>query len=155
MEIECPFCSFTDFDLLYILEHVEQCHPDDSDSSSVTINNTGCLATRTNHEDGSSPHDTSKIEYIECECGEHVQLSEFTSHLALHESEEITGDSIPPSIQQSRASSIRANCATESAMEIKSQSRTPSGKKKTSKHANPRPCVAKAKHIGPRRLGVS
>lgn len=180
MDIECPFCSFTAFDLLYILEHIEYYHPDDKHGSSDTEHITGRFAPENDFEEGSSSHDTyAEVEYIQCECGEHVQLSEFTSHLALHVSEEITSESIPSIAEEYGASSIRAGSSTEPITGTRSQLRISLSRRKTSKHtdhseqrkvphpnrslmgrcigsssSNTRPSIAKTRHMAPRRLGV-
>lgn len=180
MDIECPFCSFHAFDTIYIVEHIEIYHPEDEHASSDTEHIPKHVTPEKYFEGGSQSHDNdSEVEYIQCECGENVQLSEFTNHLALHMSEEITSYANLPQAEEYRASSIQAISPTESTTEIRSHLRTSSNRRKTDKHAdhseqrkvphskqrltgrglgsspsNTRPSIAKPRHGAPRRLGV-
>lgn len=98
MKIDCPFCPFTDYDHYYIMEHVECCHPEFGDSPFMVKNDDDKQFPAKEMDfdlvDASSA--PSEEEYVECECGEVVMLSEFTSHTALHDMEEITVDSASP-----------------------------------------------------------
>ena len=180
MDIACPFCSLEDFDLQYILEHIEYCHPDDTESCPNSNHNSERPALKTDFEEGLKYHDSgSEIEYVQCECGEHVQLSEFTNHLALHLSEEITTDPIPPINDQLQRTPTGASSGTESATDTRLQLCTSSSRRKNSKHADhleqrqglhssrsivgrlvgsasstTQSATAKTKHMAPRRLGV-
>lgn len=180
MDIDCPFCSFNVSDLLDILEHIEHYHPDDKQGSSDTNHIHGYLVPESYLEGGTRSHDTcSEVEYIQCECGEHVEVSEFTSHLALHVSEEFTSYSNLPQAEEYGPSSTRASSSTEFTTETGSQLRAPSSRRKTSKHADhseqrkapyskrsltgrclgpstshTRQSIAKTRHTAPRRLGV-
>lgn len=178
MDIECPFCSFRAFDLVYILEHIEVYHPEDKNGCSDTDHIPGCFMPEKYVEGDSQSRDVySEVEYIQCECSEHVQLSEFTGHLALHASEEITYAN-PPQAEEYAASSIQTISSIDFTTENSPQRRTSSHRRKTSKHvdhseqrkvqhfkqslpgrcldssSNTRPSVTKPRHTAPRRLGV-
>lgn len=173
MDVECPFCSFIDSDLQYVLEHIDYCHPDNDEGPH------GNLASDNSLEEHPASHDDpTEIEYVQCECGEHVQNSEFTNHLALHVSEEMTTDLLP-ALSYASTASPDGTVATKPGMETGSQLRTTSNKRKTSKHtdnlehskvsrsnrslfgrlvspssSDSRPSVAKSRYKAPRRLGV-
>lgn len=98
MEVDCPFCPYVDYDYRYVIEHVECCHPEFGDSPFIV-----------KHDEALLPQDKEKYpdlvdssnapsdeEYVECECGEVVMLSEFTSHSALHDMEETAANIAVP-----------------------------------------------------------
>lgn len=180
MDIICPFCSFNAFDLIYLLKHIDDEHPDGEHGSFNSEPILGPITSENQVRGDSRLHEIcSEVEYVQCECGEHVQLSEFTSHLALHMSEEITSYPNLTEAERCGAFSIRANCSTEPTTQIRSQLRTSSSRRKRSKHAdhsekrmvthskpslagrcfdsfpsNTRPSHARAIGTAPRRLGV-
>jgi hypothetical protein len=158
--IECPFCSFSDSLLQYIAQHIEYCHPDKHDSPDRLNSYESC----------------SELEYIECECGEDVVFSEFTGHMVLHLSEEMTAGSNPNNEGNSPTSS---SPATEIATDTTSQLNPQWMKRVSVKHTdyseqpkiphpirnlagrffglssfNTRPYIPKRRHKAPQRLGV-
>lgn len=180
MNIECPFCDFHAFDTIYVVEHIDIYHPEDYYGSSDTEDIPKRFTPEKYVEGDSRSNDNdSEVEYIQCECGENVQLSEFTNHLTLHMSEEITSYANLPQAEEYRASSIQAISPIESLTETWSHLRTSSHRRKTGKHvdhseqrkvphskqrltgrglgvspSNTRPRIAKPRHGAPRRLGV-
>lgn len=180
MDIDCPFCSFHACDTIYIVEHIEVYHPENKHGFSDAERIPGRFTPEKCLEEGSEFHDDdSEIEYVQCECGENVQLSEFTNHLALHMSEEMISYANLSQAEEYRDSSIQAISSTESTTDTRSHLRTSSTRKKTGKHADhseqrkvshskqrmkgrspgsfsshARPSVAKPRHGAPRRLGV-
>ena len=180
MDIDCPFCSFHACDTIDIVEHIEAYHPENKHGSSDNECIPGRFTPEKYVEGGSKSHDDdSEVEYIQCECGENVQLSEFTNHLALHMSEEIISYANLSQAEEYRPSSVQAISSTESITDTRSHLRTSSTRRKTGKHADhseqckvshskqrlkgrglgtfsshTRPNVAKPRHGVPRRLGV-
>lgn len=180
MDIECPFCSFHAFDTIYIVEHIDTYHPEDDHGSSDTEDISKRFTPEIYVEgDSRSYGSDTEVEYIQCECGENVQLSEFTNHLALHMSEEITSYANLPQDEEYRASSIQAISPLESTTATRSQLRASSNRRTTGKNAdhseqrkvphskkrstrrglvlspsNTRPSIAKPRHGASRRLGV-
>lgn len=81
----CPFCPFCDPSPYFLAQHIERLHPEPDEPSFVSRHfleddeiDSGEVAT------GS---DAPSQDYIECECGEAVLLSEFDDHVQLHSAE--------------------------------------------------------------------
>lgn len=103
MEVDCPFCPYADHDYRYVIEHVECCHPEFGDSPFIVKNDAGVppLAKGKDLDRADTSNAPSEEEYMECECGEVVMLSEFTSHSALHDMEQTTANLADPTILHS------------------------------------------------------
>ena len=82
----CPFCPFGDDDSEYLVQHVSLVHPENDDST-FFVNNHREQSSKSIEgirEGPDSRQTTSGENYIECECGETVLLSDFSSHSDLH-----------------------------------------------------------------------
>lgn len=106
MEVDCPFCPYVDYDYRYVIEHVECCHPEFGDSPFIVKHDEAMLPQKKKKDPdlADSSNAPSDEEYVECECGEVVMLSEFTSHSALHDMEETTANIAAPNMLHSRNS---------------------------------------------------
>lgn len=90
----CPFCPFEDGNSEMLLQHVGLIHPETDDSPFI-VKDSGRQKRRSVGEvkGGAKLRDTaSEHGYIECECGEIVLLSEFSSHSDLHLAEGMAFD---------------------------------------------------------------
>ena len=106
MEVDCPFCPYVDYDYRYVIEHVECCHPEFGDSPFIVKDDEAMLPQDEDNDPdlADSSNAPSDEEYVECECGEVVMLSEFASHSALHDMEETTANIAGPNMLHSRNS---------------------------------------------------
>jgi hypothetical protein len=172
MDVECPFCGFFSFDYTYVTEHIERCHLDDGPDFFQSVNNLGPLRCQSDinlREVSGSRNARFEVKYIQCECGDHVQLSDFTSHSAIHFTEEKT----PPLSKPSRRSPIFAKPSTSPATnsdyqlrahanhhvnseqgKVQQPARGINGIYVGSSSSNARHCISKPRHAAPRRLGV-
>lgn len=179
MNVDCPFCAFSDVSITYVTDHIEHCHLDDRNDILDSVHDTGHFGLESDvslNEVTVCRDACSEVKYIQCECGDLVQLTEFTSHLAIHFPEEITVDSAPPEPNSYRASSIYAKSATGSATDADSRLRASSGSRKPVNHhrsserkaqqpargitgiflgSHIRQSISKSRHLAPRRLGVA
>jgi hypothetical protein len=157
--IECPFCSFYDSHSLYIAQHIEYSHPDKHDSPDRSRSQESC----------------SEPEYIECECGEDVALSEFTGHMVLHLSKMTKGSNsnneghspIPPSLSTETATvttlQLNSHCMKRvpikhadysEQLEVLHSIRNFAGRFFGLPSSNTRPYIPKRRPRAPQRLGV-
>ena len=82
----CPFCPFADDNADILVQHVGLVHPE-TDTSPFLAKNTPEQERKSMERvrEGVGPRDApSEDGFIECECGETVLLSEFSSHSDLH-----------------------------------------------------------------------
>ena len=82
----CPFCPYADDNSDVLVQHVGLVHPE-TDTSPFHVKNTSEQERKSmgRVREGVGPRDApSEDDYIECECGETVLLSEFSSHSDLH-----------------------------------------------------------------------
>lgn len=183
MESECPFCPYSDSDCRYVVEHVEICHPEFGDSPFIVKSEeqTPLPIVEQDEGPGQALDVPSAEEYVECECGEMVMLSEFTSHIALHDMEETTADLSTPDILRPSTSPHPAgtDLSLNSTLEASSHVYEPSNNGSSSKHrsraghhknhhgvqnfmgallgsssSHSRSKVPKTRQKAPRRLGV-
>lgn len=82
----CPFCAFGDDDSEFLVQHVGLAHPETDDSPFIVrehdrVRKNSVLSVE---ESAGSRGATSGDGYIECECGETVLVSEFSSHSDFH-----------------------------------------------------------------------
>ena len=86
--LSCPFCPFSDPSPYFLAQHVETIHPEDDEPSFLARH----LLDVDDSKDASreaiaTGQDAPSHDYIECECGEAVLLSEFDDHVQLHSAE--------------------------------------------------------------------
>ncbi|KAL8909643.1 MAG: hypothetical protein Q9207_000141 [Kuettlingeria erythrocarpa] len=84
----CPFCPFSDPSPYFLAQHIERLHPEPGEPSFVSRHfledgKTDDIASREATTGTSAPSQN----YLECECGEAVLLSEFDDHVQLHSAE--------------------------------------------------------------------
>ena len=86
--LPCPFCQFSDSDEYFLAQHVETVHPESGQPSFVARHFLEPMKVdQEHHEEGARLRDAPSRDYIECECGEAVALSEFDDHVQLHSAE--------------------------------------------------------------------
>lgn len=86
--LSCPFCPFSDYSVYFISQHVELAHSEVDEPPFVArhfleedrVGNDG-------GQEAATTQDTPSQNYIECECGEAVHLTEFNDHVQLHTAE--------------------------------------------------------------------
>lgn len=84
--LDCPFCPFTDHDHYFLLQHVETIHPEGGRPSPFAVREELIHQVDQSTEEVEGTRDTSS-EYTECQCGEFCLLTEFESHLEMHDAE--------------------------------------------------------------------
>lgn len=106
MALQCPFCSYTDFDSYAVIEHVECCHPETGESPFVARHDEEFSRSDVGDNEklvlAFSENPSQDEEYFECDCGEVVRLLDVNSHIALHEFEEIVVSEDAPSAMMRR-----------------------------------------------------
>ncbi|KAL9595811.1 MAG: hypothetical protein Q9219_006226 [cf. Caloplaca sp. 3 TL-2023] len=84
----CPLCSFSDPGPYVLAQHVETVHPEPYEPPFVSRH---LLkkdeAESSNCKEATTFQDAPSHDYMECECGEAVLLSEFDAHVLLHSAE--------------------------------------------------------------------
>ncbi|KAL8702565.1 MAG: hypothetical protein Q9201_004262 [Fulgogasparrea decipioides] len=87
-ELSCPFCPFSDPNPYALAEHVETIHPETDEPSFVPRSFLqDDRLEREDCKDTANAWNAPSQDYIECECGEAVPLSEFGDHVQLHSAE--------------------------------------------------------------------
>ena len=86
MNLDCPFCDFTDRDHYFLLQHVETIHPEGGRPSPFAVRAQLTHQFKPPAEELEGARGSSS-EYIECQCGEFCLLTEFESHLEMHSAE--------------------------------------------------------------------
>ncbi|KAL8914100.1 MAG: hypothetical protein Q9171_001216 [Xanthocarpia ochracea] len=82
----CPFCPFSDSNPYVLAQHVETVHPEDGEPSFVSRQFLEeDLPTRC--EEATTTQEAPSQDYIECECGEAIAVSDFEDHAQLHSAE--------------------------------------------------------------------
>ena len=82
----CPFCPFSDSNPYVLAQHVETVHPEDGEPSFVSRQFLEeDLPTRC--EEATTIQEAPSQDYIECECGEAIAVSDFEEHAQLHSAE--------------------------------------------------------------------
>lgn len=84
----CPFCPFSDPSPYFLSQHVESIHPEADEPPFVARH----FLEKDNVEkegrrETATAQDAPSQDYIECECGEAVFLTEFDDHVQLHTAE--------------------------------------------------------------------
>ena len=87
--LSCPFCSFSSSGYDNVMQHVGLYHPENDETPTVTWpDGEGggvALSAATLHvETRSAKGLPAQSEYLECECGETIALSDFDNHRDLH-----------------------------------------------------------------------
>lgn len=184
MNIDCPFCPYSDDDYRYVIEHVECYHSEMGESPfAVKEEADKTMMVKDHYQTGAKASDAiSEDEYVECDCGELVVLSEFASHIALHESEQTITDVVTPAtiLYPSKSPEpigeginvafmgkpeTRASASSEGKSSFKRRSHSGHRKSHRPVHSfidallgpspsSSSPHAVRAKHQSPRRLGV-
>lgn len=175
MKIDCPFCPYSDDEYLYVIEHVECCHSEVGESPfAVKEESDKTVMVKDDYQTGARASDAVfDDEYVECDCGELVVISEFASHIALHESEQTITDVATPAtilytskspepIGESNNVALMGKPETSAAASSEGKSspkrRSHTGHRKSHRlvHSSMDTLLGpmRAKHKSPRRLGV-
>lgn len=84
----CPFCPFSNPSLYSVVQHIETIHPEPDEPSFVSRRFLeDDLTEHVDAKGAAMGRDAPSQDYIECECGEAVLLSEFDDHVQLHSAE--------------------------------------------------------------------
>lgn len=84
--LDCPFCAFTDQDHYFLPQHVETTHPESGRPSPFAVIEELTPRVEPPAREMEGARDNSSG-YIECHCGEFCLLTEFESHLEMHNAE--------------------------------------------------------------------
>ena len=122
--LDCPFCSFTDNDHYFLLQHVETVHPEGGRPSPFAV---GVEVTRKREipVEETTGVQNSSSEYIECQCGEFCLLTEFQNHLEMHYAERIGFDETSRASADTAASEAIIRQGKDSPPQMESSSPTP------------------------------
>ena len=117
--LDCPFCDFTDHDHLFLLQHVENIHPEGGQPSPFAVREEFRRQVEPPAEETEGARDSS-CGYIECQCGEFCLLAEFESHFEMHYAEGMgpDGTSIAPAGATAPEATIYRGKALSSQMEF-------------------------------------
>ncbi|KAL8761835.1 MAG: hypothetical protein Q9184_002078 [Pyrenodesmia sp. 2 TL-2023] len=81
----CPFCPFSDPSPYFLAQHIERLHPEPDEPSFVSRH--FLEDDEIDSKEATISRDAPSQDYIECECGEAVLLSEFDDHVQFHSAE--------------------------------------------------------------------
>lgn len=81
----CPFCPFSDPSPYFLAQHIERLHSEPDEPSFVSRH--FLEDDEVDSKEATTSRDAPSQDYIECECGEAVLLSEFDDHVQLHSAE--------------------------------------------------------------------
>lgn len=92
----CPFCSFSDEDASFVVEHIHFCHPEGGANQASGVSHPPESTDRA--ASPFSPEEGSTDQYVDCPlgCGEAVTAAELSTHLDLHVAEGIALDERDP-----------------------------------------------------------
>ncbi len=81
--LSCPFCPFENTDPEFLIQHVGEMHPETTESP-VTTKCSMRQERRRSDQGMEGANGTPPLDYVECRCGEFCLLTEFDSHLEMH-----------------------------------------------------------------------
>ncbi|KAL8707849.1 MAG: hypothetical protein Q9220_007203 [cf. Caloplaca sp. 1 TL-2023] len=86
--LNCPFCPFSHGDVYSLAQHVEIIHPETDKPPAIPRHLLGGDDTLSSgSEEAATALAAPPQDYIDCECGEAILLSEFDEHVQLHSAE--------------------------------------------------------------------